>query len=82
MNEQRAGACPPPRSGDSMNYLISCMNSMADGIYSDFVSDDEAASYAANYEGCCHRLENDGSMTLIYDPWQEGSASLLDKTDT
>ena len=38
---------------------------MADGIYSDFVSDDEAASYAANYEGCCHRLENDGSMTYL-----------------
>lgn len=52
-------------------YRLSCGNAFVDGVYNDFVSDEEAAAAAANYEATCYRLEESGAAILIYKPGQD-----------
>ena len=60
--EQR-GSRPKPK------YILRCGNSFVNGsIIDDFEDDDEAISYAADYEATCYRIEPDGTQTIIYDP--------------
>lgn len=55
-------------------WLLQCMNAFIDGsIINDFDDDEEAKSYAANYEARCYRIDPDGTQTLIYDPGKDGN---------
>ena len=50
-------------------WQMFCGNALIDGIIiNDFDDDSEAASYAANYEATCYRIDPDGSRTVIYTP--------------
>ena len=49
-----------------------CGNAFIDGsIITDFEDDTEAASYAANYEATCYRIDDNGQKTLVYDPAED-----------
>lgn len=54
---------------NEVKYQLHCMNSWIDGtIINDFVDDQEAIEYAANYEATCCRIDPDGKKTVIYTP--------------
>ena len=54
---------------DGTRWQLFSGNAFVDGlIINDFDDDDEARSYAANYEATCYRIDPDGSRTVIYTP--------------
>ena len=57
-------------------YRIICGNAFINGVYNDFESDEEAAKVAADYEGTCYRLEDNGAAVLIYQPGQDEEAGV------
>lgn len=62
-------------------YTFACMNAEIDGaVVNDFINDQEAADFAADYEADCYRINPDGSKVLVYSP-KEGMTGTIDYTD-